>query len=199
MVRSLISVRFGLVAGVVAAAAVLTAITGFQPAAAQLTLREAIQQADRSAYGNRIATAETAAQSAQSIAPLKGILPSVHFEAGYVRTTDPIGVFGSTLRQRSITQANFDPQRLNYPGAVGNYQGAVVLEQPLFNADAWTGRRAATFAAGASRAAEEWTRLSTRVDVIRAYFAAVLASERVATIESAARAAHAHVAQAEAM
>lgn len=199
MVRSSISGRFGLVAGVVAAAAVLTAITGFQPAAAQLTLREAIQQADRSAYGNRIATAEAAAQSAQSIAPLKGILPSVHFEAGYVRTTDPIGVFGSTLRQRSITQANFDPQRLNFPGALGNHQGAVVVEQPLLNADAWIGRRSAAYAEDATRASEEWTKLSTRVDVVRAYYGVVLASERAATLRSAARAAHSHVSQAEAL
>ncbi|MGE5750206.1 MAG: TolC family protein [Gemmatimonas sp.] len=199
MVTSSISFRFRAVAELAAAVAVLASAAGFQPAAAQLTLREAIQQADRSAYSNRIATAETAVQSAQSIAPLKGILPSVHFEAGYIRTTDPIGVFGSTLRQRSITQANFDPQRLNYPDALGNHQGAVVVEQPLLNADAWIGRRSAAYAADATRASEEWTKLSTRVDVVRAYYGVVLASERASTLRSAARAAHAHVSQAEAL
>ena len=198
MVRSSISVRSRVVAGL-AAAAVLTAVSGLQPAAAQLTLRDAIRQADRSAYGNRIATAETAAQAAQAIAPLKGILPSVHFDAGYVRTTDPIGVFGSTLRQRAITQANFDPQRLNYPDALGNHQGAVVLEQPILNADAWLGRRSAAYAADATRASGEWTKLSTRVDVVRAYYGVVLASERASTLRSAARAAHSHVSQAEAL
>ena len=174
-------------------------VLGASRADAQLSLGEAFRQADRSAYVNRIAAGGTAAQSAQTLAPLKGILPSLRVEAGYVRTTDPIGAFGSTLRQRTISQANFDPQRLNYPGAIGNYQSGIVLEQPLFNADAWTGRRAAVRAAGASRAQEEWTRLATRVDVVRAYYGAVLASERARTLETAARAAHAHVAQAEAM
>ena len=169
------------------------------PAAAQLTLGDALRQADRAAYGNRVASATAATQSAQVLGPLKGILPTVRVEAGYVRTTDPIGVFGATLRQRSVTQANFDPQRLNHPGAIGNYQGGIVVEQPIFKADAWTGRRAAVRAADASRASEEWTRLSTRVDVVRAYYGAVLAAERARTLVSAARAAHAHVAQAEAM
>jgi outer membrane protein len=168
-------------------------------AAAQLTLGDAIRQADHASYGNRVAAGSTAAQTAQSLAPLKGILPNLRFEAGYVRTTDPIGVFGSTLRQRTIAQSNFDPQRLNYPSAIGNYQGGIVLEQPLLNADAWIGRRAAVRAADASRASEEWTQLSTRTDVVRAYYGAVLASERAATLQSAARAAHAHVTQAEAM
>ena len=171
----------------------------FQSTRAQLTLGDAMAKADQSAYANRVAAGNAAARSAQSLVPLKGILPSVRFEAGYVRTTDPIGVFGTTLRQRTITQANFDPQRLNYPGAVGNYQSGIVVEQPIFNADAWTGRRAAVRAADASRATEEWTRLSTRVDVVQAYYGAVLASERMVTLGAAARAAHAHVTQAEAM
>ena len=172
---------------------------GAARAEAQLSLGEALRQADRAAYGNRIATGEADAQAAQAMAPLKGILPSLRLETGYIRTTDPIGVFGSTLRQRTISQADFDPQRLNYPDPVGNYQAGIVVEQPLFNADAWSGRRAALRAAGASRAQEEWTRLSTRVDVVRAYYGAVLAAERATTLQSAARAAHAHVAQAEAM
>jgi outer membrane protein TolC len=178
-------------------AAAATLVTS--PAGAQLTLREAFHRADQAAYGNRIAAGAAGAQRAQTLAPLKGILPNVRLEAGYVRTTDPIGVFGSTLRQRVVTQANFDPQRLNYPSATGNYQGGVVVEQPLLNADAWIGRTAAVHAYDASRASEEWTRLTTRVDVVRAYYGAILASERVATLQAAAAAAHAHVAQAEAM
>jgi outer membrane protein TolC len=98
-----------------------------------------------------------------------------------------------------VTQANFDPQRLNYPDALGNHQGAVVLEQPLLNADAWIGRRSTVFAADASRASQDWTRLSTRVDVVRAYYGVVLAGERASTLRAAASAAKAHVSQAEAL
>jgi outer membrane protein TolC len=177
----------------------VAAMLSATPASAQLSLRDAFREADHAAYGNRIAAGTSAAAHATALAPLKGILPNVRIEAGYLRTTDPIGVFGSSLRQRAVTEANFDPQRLNYPSPVGNYQGGLVLEQPLINADAWTGRRAAVKAADATRATEEWTRLSTHVDVVRAYYGAVLASERAATLRAAARAAHGHVAETEAM
>jgi outer membrane protein TolC len=170
-----------------------------QRAGAQLTLAAALHQADHAAFANRMAGGAAAEKRAQALAPLKGILPSVHVEAGYVRTTDPIGAFGSTLRQRIITQADFDPSRLNYPGAIGNYQGGIVVEQPLLNADAWMGRRAALSALDATRASETWTRLSIRVDVVRAYYGARLATERTVMLQSAARAARAHQAQAESM
>jgi outer membrane protein len=168
-------------------------------AEAQLTLRDALAEATRAGYTNRIAAGNVASQRAQALAPLKGILPSVRVEAGYVRTTDPIGVFGTTMRQRVVTQADFAPERLNHPSPSANYQAAIVLEQPLLNTDAWAGRRAADHAADAARAAEEWTWLTTRVDVVRAYYGAVLAAERVVALRDAARAARAHVAQAEAM
>jgi outer membrane protein TolC len=166
---------------------------------AQLTLGDALRSADRSAYGNRVAAGRAATATAQALAPLKGVLPTVRFEAGYVRTTDPIGVFGAILRQRTIAPPNFDPERLNHPDAVGNYQGGVVIEQPLFNGDAWAGRRAALSAADAAGASADWTRVAMHVDVIRAYYGAVLATERAATLGAAARAAHAHVSQAESM
>ena len=168
-------------------------------AGAQVTLRDAFAEAAHAGYTNRIAAGNAAAQRAQTLAPLKGILPNVRVEAGFLRTTDPTAVFGTTLRQRGVTQASFDPARLNYPSAAGNYQTGIVLEQPLLNADAWIGRRAAVHAADATRAAEQWTQLSIRVDVVRAYYGAVLATERVEALRAAARAAHAHVAQAEAM
>lgn len=166
---------------------------------AQLTLADALHQADEAAYGNRVARGAARAERALAIAPLQGILPTLRVEGGYVRTTDPIGVFGDRLRQGTITQADFDPARLNHPTAIGNYQSGVVLEQPLANADAWASRASANHNANASKAAATWTMLSTRVDVVRAYYGAVLASERAATLRAASRSAHAHVTQAEAM
>lgn len=177
----------------------LLTCTAGTAALAQNSLRDALRMADRAAYGNRIAAGTADAQQAQTLLPMKGILPTVRFEAGWVRTTDPIGVFGTTLRQRAVTPANFDPARLNFPGATANYTGGMVLEAPIFNADAWTGRQAATLASSATRAAQDWTRVSTRVDVIRAWFGAALAAEQVTMLRRATAAARSHVAQADAM
>ena len=166
---------------------------------AQLSLADALRAADGQAYANRIADADADAQSAQSLSALRGILPTLRVEAGLMATTDPIGAFGTTLRQRAITAADFDPARLNCPDAARNRMAGLVLEQPVFNADAWTGRRAAGAAADATRAMADWTRNSTRVDVVRAYYGATLAAELRETLSAARRAADAHVARAQAL
>lgn len=185
------------VAGVVAFHA--PAIARAQGVAPTLRLADALERADRAAYDNRAQSAAADAQRAQALLPLKGILPTVRFDVGYMRTTDPIGAFGTTLRQRTITQQDFDPARLNYPAVASNYTGAMVLEQPLFNADALVGRRAAVRAGDAAQASAEWAATGTRANVIRAYYGAVLATDKVQTLSIAVRAAREHVRQAEAM
>lgn len=174
----------------------LAALPGTARAQA-LTLADALRRAETRAYPNRVAEAGARAEGGRAAGTLRGVLPSVRLEGGYRRTTDPLGAFGDALRQRALTPASFDPARLNYPDAIGNVGSALVVEQPLFNADALMGRRAARRGAEAARASEAWTRSGSAVDVIRAYYGAVLAAERAAALDSAARAAHAHQRQAE--
>jgi outer membrane protein TolC len=181
----------------------LAALTLVGKGAAQagppLTVEEALTRAERAGFNNRIAAGETQARAAAALAPLKGILPSVRLESGYLRTTDPLGAFGFTLRQRTVTPAAFAPASLNDPDPTGNLSTGVVIEQPIFNADAWLGRQAAGDASRAAAAAERWTRTSTAVEVFRGYWGAVLAVEQVRTLEVANQAARAHVRQAESM
>jgi outer membrane protein TolC len=166
---------------------------------APLSLGDAIREADQHAFGNRIAAATTAGDRARARLPLKGILPSARIEAGVVRTTDPIGAFGTTLRQRLVTPAAFEPARLNYPSAVTNAQGGLVLEVPLMNGDAWLGLRAARAAADAGEAAGEWASVSTRTDVVRAYYGAILAEAKAGVLAQAQQAADAGARQVRAM
>jgi outer membrane protein TolC len=157
-----------------------------------LPLRDALARADALAYGNRVARGTADEAAARTWAALPGVLPALRVEAGLTRTTDPIAAFGIDLRQRSVTPADFEPQRLNYPNVAQNIGAGLVIEQPLFNADAWMGRRAASLGAGAARQASDWARLSTRVDVIAAYYGAVLAQHQVTTLRAAHTAAQEH-------
>jgi outer membrane protein len=187
--------RMHRIAATIIALALLSA-----PAAAQrLTLGDALARADRDGYANRMADGAATTAAAGPTAALRGVLPTLRLEGGVVGTTDPIGAFGTTLRQRRIGPADFDPARLNRPNAARNYAGALVLEQPLFNADALVGRTAARHAADAAVAAAEWTRGDTRVMVVRAYYGAILAREQVATLEAALRAAREQVRRAESL
>jgi outer membrane protein len=183
------------------AAALMAAVSALPMRAqsAPLSLGDAIREADQRAFGNRIATATTAGDRARARLPLKGILPSARVEAGVVRTTDPIGAFGTTLRQRLVTPAAFEPAKLNYPSAVTNALGGLVLEVPLMNGDAWLGLRAARAAADASTAAGEWASVSTRTDVVRAYYGAILAEAKAGVLAQAQQAADAGVRQVRSM
>lgn len=176
--------------------AIAFSITALPARAQTLSLDDALRRADQAAYANRIGVAQAAERGASATAALRGVLPQVRIEAGFARTTDPIGAFGTTLRQRSITQADFDPARLNYPGPTNNWAGSVIVEQPLFNADAYLGRRAAKQAVASADAQLTWTRVNTRIEVIRSYYGAVLAAEQVRTLEAAHAAALGHVDQA---
>ena len=166
---------------------------------AVLSLADAMREADQRAFGNRVSAAVVAAQRARARLPIAGILPSARIEAGLIRTTDPIGAFGTTLRQRLVTPAAFDPARLNDPVAVTNMQSGLIIELPVLNLDAWTGVRAARTAANASSAAADWGAVNTRADVVRAYYGAVLSTEKIATLTQVQRAADAARRQVQAM
>ncbi len=181
------------------ALALLHLTAGGLEAQQPLSLADAFHRADSAAFANRIAVGDAQASGAQATAALQGILPTIRGVAGYVRSNDPLAAFGYTLQQRGVTLASFDPAALNYPSTVTNWNGGVVAEVPLINVDAWFGRAAASSAAAAADAGTGWTREVTRVDVVRAYFGAILASDQAATLDSSAAAADAHVRQAESM
>lgn len=168
-------------------------------AAQRLTLAGALAQADARGYANRAARATASAEGARSLGALQGTLPTFRVEGGWVRTTDPLGAFGSLLRQRAVTPAAFAPAGLNFPSARSNWSGGLVAEVPLLNADAWAGRRAAGAGASSARAGADWRSALTRVDVIRAFYGAVVAAEAVRTLEAADAAARDHVRQAQSM
>jgi outer membrane protein TolC len=168
-------------------------------AAQPVRLVEALREADTRAFANRQARAATEAEAARARLPLKGMLPAARLEAGFVRTTDPIGAFGTTLRQRAVSPAAFDPARLNDPAPVNNLMGGVVLELPVLNTDAIAGWTAARRAAEASSSMTDWTVIGTRAAVVRAWFGTALAADRVRMLEEAHRTALAGVRQVESM
>ena len=182
-----------------ACALVLALAPGLAAQTPVLTLRDALAQADSAAYGNLAAEGDAAAAAATADLTWRGILPSFRVEGGWLRTDEPLGAFGTLLRQRGVTPAAFAPVALNHPDPISNWAGGLVAEVPLINADAWLGRGAATSAAASGRAQAEWVRRGTRLDVVRGYYGGVLASEAAATLEVAATAAREHARTTDAM
>jgi outer membrane protein len=103
--------------------ACLCSLMGGLAAAAQepLTLRQAINQALGQSPEAAIALADNQdAKSAATMARTQ-LLPQLGFTEDISRGDDPVYAFGTRLRQRQFTQADFALNALNFPQPIGNF------------------------------------------------------------------------------
>jgi outer membrane protein TolC len=86
-----------------------------------LTLRQAISEALGQSPEAAIARADNqGAQSAATLARTQ-LLPQLSFTEDISRGDDPVYAFGTRLRQRRFTQADFALNALNFPQPIGNF------------------------------------------------------------------------------
>lgn len=164
-----------------------------------LTLAAARQ---RALAANPTLRAERASARAAAAGPLeasRAFLPTFTADAQAVRSTDPVAVFGMKLRQSDFTAGDLSLGALNAPAPYTDYTARLGAELPLLNLEGWYGHGAAVRAAAAQNAAARRAAGATILAVSRAYWDAQLAAERVAALDTALGAAHAHAAQAEAL
>ena len=185
--------------GAIVLAVALVLGHGAGSAAAQgLTLAEAIGRAlERSpllaAAGHERARAAAGVDRARA-----AFFPRLDTGYGYTRSDQPVYAFGSKLNQGRFTETDFDVDRLNSPGAIDNFRGAVTLRQPLYTGgkttlgleQAETARRIA--ALESERATQEII-----FQVVRAYLALRLAQERLAAADASVKAGESNQALAQ--
>lgn len=169
------------------------------PLAAQqpLSLAEALATAATLSPMARDARWEREAREADALGASAAFLPQVNVELGALRTDDPVAVFGTKLRQGRFAEADFAIDALNFPLAVTDVSTMLSVEQPLFQPMALTGRGAARAGARAGRLSEERTGQVVAFEVIRAYFGARLAADRVRVLDESLEAARQTLAQVE--
>jgi len=163
----------------------------------RLSLDEALARAARHSPMAVGARYEREGREADALGAAAAFLPQLSVELGGLRTDDPVAVFGTKLRQGRFGQADFAIDALNFPAPVTDVSTVVSVEQPVFQPMAITGRRAARAGARAARLAEERTGQAVAFEVIRAYFGARLAVDRVGVLEEALAAARETMGQVE--
>jgi outer membrane protein TolC len=136
-------------------------------------------------------------REAGALGSAAAFLPRLSAELGGVRTDDPVAVFGTRLRQGRFGPADFAIDALNFPDAVGDVSTTLAVEQPVFQPEALSGRKAARAVARAGRLAEERAGQMAAFDVVRAYFGARLAAERVGVLQESLSAQRGTLAQVE--
>jgi len=87
----------------------------------QLTLRQAIDQALGQSPQATIARADSQDADSASRLARSALLPQLNFTEDISRGNDPVYVFGTRLRQRQFTQADFALNALNFPSPIGNF------------------------------------------------------------------------------
>lgn len=70
-------------------------------------------------------------------------LPQVDLGYTALSTNNPLNAFGFLLQQGSVTQMDFDPAKLNNPGATQDYGAKVEAKLPLLNMDMIYARKGA--------------------------------------------------------
>ena len=97
----------------------------------------------------------------------------------------PLYAFGFKLLQQSVTVSDFNPDVLNNPGQVDNFNTRIELSQPLINIDGWKERKAAGYQLEAANFQTE--RISDFIDleVTKTYMQLQLAYKAIGVINKA--------------
>jgi outer membrane protein TolC len=150
----------------------LGAQAGSTGQARPLSLAEAIDDALAANSTLRIADARLEMAEAQEKAVASRLLPRLDVSAGYLRSVDPVAVFGTKLRQGIFTESDFDLGVLNDPEAIDDWMAIAELRWSAVDLTSWAARSAAGHEAEASawrlQRTREATILGTRVLYYRA-------------------------------
>ncbi len=141
-----------------------------------VTLEQAISLALSNNPGLKQADAQVEAADAGVLQSSSGFLPKVSVSEIWSKTDNPMMVLGTKLNQEIVTPSDFNPQLLNNPESISNYNTRLSVMQPVFNGGKeYIGRSQAKLSKEASVNQRERTRQETVYSVIKAYYGLLLA------------------------
>ena len=119
-----------------------------------------------------------------------GRLPIVQFSQSFIRSNNPVFVFGSLLEQGRFGPSNFAIDSLNHPNGLNNFRSLVGFNAPLFDQKQTSGQVSrARIGRKQADLQTEAVRQRLRFDVIRSYYGTVLATELLGVTDEAVKSA----------
>ncbi len=171
------------------------------PSAGAAQERLSLQQAVGATLANnpdlraaRAAQRESAAHADEAVA---AYLPRVDLVEAWQRGNNPVFVFGSLLSQQRFTAANFALDALNHPDPLTNYHGAIMVDQPVYDAQRIGGIRSAGLGKQIAAFSVAEAEADLALAATRAYGEALQASAGRAAASAAVAAAQEDLARAE--
>lgn len=96
-------------------------------------------------------------------------LPQISVGYTAVTTNNALNAFGFLLQQRSVTSQDFDPAKLNHPGATQNYGADISVKMPLINPDMIFARKGAKLQSEVYQYKKQYTKDMIEFEVKKAY------------------------------
>jgi outer membrane protein TolC len=106
---------------------------------ARTTVAEAVGIALRENHEIKAMRSASAAQREDIGIARSYLLPKIFLEERYLRTNNPGYAFMSRLNQQRIEASDFNPDTLNHPEAINDFQSSITIEQPIFMKKALVG------------------------------------------------------------
>lgn len=113
------------------------------------------------------------------------LLPQIRLSNTSSFTNNPLNAFGFKLLQRDVEAADFNPDLLNDPGNVENFNTRIELMQPLINVDGWKERKMANLNLEASNLQAQRTAEYVELEAIKTYMQLQLAYKSLEVIQKA--------------
>lgn len=108
-----------------------------------ISVDEAVEIAVRSNSNVKMSDLDSKAANANYHETDAVFLPQVTIGYTALSTNNPLNAFGFLLQQESVTAMDFDPAKLNNPGASQNYSTQIEAKLPLLNMDMIYARKGA--------------------------------------------------------
>ena len=112
-------------------------------------------------------------------------LPQVGLSYTAMSTNNPLNAFGFKLQQKSISQADFNPDLLNHPNGTPDFTTKLEVQQPLINMDRLYMRKGAAMQSEIYQLKTTRTREYLTFAVQKAYLQLQLAYNAVSVLEDA--------------
>lgn len=114
-----------------------------------------------------------------------GFLPQVNFSYAALSTNNPLNVFGFKLQQRTVTAADFNPDKLNHPSGTPDFATKIEMLQPLINMDAVYMKKGAMVQMESFQLKTKRTKEYLTFETQKAYYQLQLAHQAVSVLEEA--------------
>ncbi len=157
-----------------------------------LSLAEALEIGQQQGYAVLIARAQLSEAKGQSLEAWSGFLPRLTLSETYIKTNEPVSVFGLKLKQGVFSQQDFALPALNNPAKFENYTGLAKLEVPLLNLDAVFGKAAAVKMVSARKAGLKRAGQVLTHYIRAAYYGLLLSRQNLQAIRAAVASAETH-------